>query len=131
MVFDFSNNSSNNLQDYLEYDSSHIPDSVNIPDLEPINLEQVNLNILNEMNDGIFQDGATEQDTNPFESPSFSSSENLTSTENNSNNNIIVLGSGVYRIGSSVEFDWCSVKAVQKLREMGKKVIFLKTIFNG
>jgi carbamoyl-phosphate synthase large subunit/carbamoyl-phosphate synthase small subunit len=41
------------------------------------------------------------------------------------NDMILVVGSGVYRIGSSVEFDWCSVKAVQKLREMGKKVIFL------
>ena len=38
---------------------------------------------------------------------------------------ILVLGSGVYRIGSSVEFDWCSVKCVEKLREMGKKVMFL------
>ena len=38
---------------------------------------------------------------------------------------IVVLGSGVYRIGSSVEFDWCSVKCVEKLREMGKKVLFL------
>lgn len=40
-------------------------------------------------------------------------------------NTILVLGSGVYRIGSSVEFDWCSVKCVEKLREMGKKVMFL------
>ena len=38
---------------------------------------------------------------------------------------ILVLGSGVYRIGSSVEFDWCSVKCVEKLREMGRKVMFL------
>ena len=56
MVFDLSNNSSNTLQNYLEFDSSHIPDSVNIPDLEPINLEQINLNILNEMNEGMFND---------------------------------------------------------------------------
>jgi carbamoyl-phosphate synthase large subunit len=32
---------------------------------------------------------------------------------------IIVLGSGTYRIGSSVEFDYCSVKCVQALRNMG------------
>ncbi len=32
---------------------------------------------------------------------------------------IIVLGSGAYRIGSSVEFDWCSVNAVQTARELG------------
>ncbi|MCE5206504.1 MAG: carbamoyl-phosphate synthase (glutamine-hydrolyzing) large subunit [Porphyromonadaceae bacterium] len=32
---------------------------------------------------------------------------------------VIVLGSGAYRIGSSVEFDWCSVNAVQTARELG------------
>lgn len=31
----------------------------------------------------------------------------------------MVLGSGVYRIGSSVEFDWCAVTCARKLREMG------------
>lgn len=30
---------------------------------------------------------------------------------------VMVLGSGVYRIGSSVEFDWCSVRAVRTLRQ--------------
>jgi len=34
-------------------------------------------------------------------------------------NKVIVLGSGSYRIGSSVEFDWCCVNAVLSLREMG------------
>ena len=33
-------------------------------------------------------------------------------------NTVIVLGSGVYRIGSSVEFDWCCVNAVSTLRKM-------------
>ncbi|XP_063727618.1 multifunctional protein CAD-like isoform X2 [Symsagittifera roscoffensis] len=33
-------------------------------------------------------------------------------------NFVLVLGSGVYRIGSSVEFDWCAVKCIQELREM-------------
>lgn len=37
----------------------------------------------------------------------------------------IVLGSGVYRIGSSVEFDWCAVSATQALREMGSKTIMI------
>uniref|UniRef100_A0A8H7NCU6 Carbamoyl phosphate synthase arginine-specific large chain, mitochondrial n=1 Tax=Bionectria ochroleuca TaxID=29856 RepID=A0A8H7NCU6_BIOOC len=37
----------------------------------------------------------------------------------------IVLGSGVYRIGSSVEFDWCGVAATQALREMGEKTIVI------
>ena len=32
---------------------------------------------------------------------------------------IIVLGSGAYRIGSSVEFDWCSVNAIQTARKLG------------
>ncbi|KIK96688.1 hypothetical protein PAXRUDRAFT_825663 [Paxillus rubicundulus Ve08.2h10] len=32
----------------------------------------------------------------------------------------MVLGSGVYRIGSSVEFDWCAVTCARKLREIGK-----------
>ncbi|CRK15357.1 hypothetical protein BN1723_010649 [Verticillium longisporum] len=37
----------------------------------------------------------------------------------------IILGSGVYRIGSSVEFDWCAVSATQALREMGNKTIMI------
>ena len=32
---------------------------------------------------------------------------------------VVVLGSGAYRIGSSVEFDWCSVNAVQTARKLG------------
>ncbi|KHJ33602.1 putative bifunctional pyrimidine biosynthesis protein [Erysiphe necator] len=38
---------------------------------------------------------------------------------------IMVLGSGVYRIGSSVEFDWCSVRAVRTLRDCGYKTIMV------
>ncbi|XP_067125336.1 multifunctional protein CAD [Centruroides vittatus] len=38
---------------------------------------------------------------------------------------IMVLGSGVYRIGSSVEFDWCAVSCVTKLRKMGRKTIMI------
>ena len=38
---------------------------------------------------------------------------------------IIVLGSGVYRIGSSVEFDWCAVSATLALKEMGKKTVMI------
>jgi len=40
-------------------------------------------------------------------------------------NAVLVLGSGAYRIGSSVEFDWCAVNAVQALRRMGHKTIML------
>jgi carbamoyl-phosphate synthase/aspartate carbamoyltransferase len=38
---------------------------------------------------------------------------------------IMVLGSGVYRIGSSVEFDWCSVRAIRTLREHGFKTVMV------
>ncbi|KAK4617862.1 hypothetical protein CLAFUW4_12487 [Fulvia fulva] len=38
---------------------------------------------------------------------------------------VMVLGSGVYRIGSSVEFDWCSVRAVRTLRANGYKTVMV------
>lgn len=44
-------------------------------------------------------------------------------------NGIMVLGSGVYRIGSSVEFDWCSVRAIRTLRENGYVNFSIPTIF--
>ncbi|KAI6093773.1 putative carbamoyl-phosphate synthase arginine-specific large chain [Hypoxylon rubiginosum] len=37
----------------------------------------------------------------------------------------VILGSGVYRIGSSVEFDWCAVSATQALRSMGEKTVMI------
>lgn len=37
----------------------------------------------------------------------------------------MVLGSGVYRIGSSVEFDWCAVSTARALRKLGKKTIMV------
>ncbi|CAE6383684.1 unnamed protein product [Rhizoctonia solani] len=37
----------------------------------------------------------------------------------------IVLGSGVYRIGSSVEFDWCAVTCARSLREGGRRTIMI------
>jgi carbamoyl-phosphate synthase large subunit len=40
-------------------------------------------------------------------------------------NGVIVLGSGSYRIGSSVEFDWCCVNAVLTLRKLGYKTIMI------
>ncbi|TVY17950.1 Carbamoyl-phosphate synthase arginine-specific large chain [Lachnellula arida] len=39
----------------------------------------------------------------------------------------LILGSGVYRIGSSVEFDWCAVSATMALRQMGKKTVMINT----
>lgn len=38
---------------------------------------------------------------------------------------VMVLGSGVYRIGSSVEFDWCAVSTARALRNMGNKTIMV------
>ncbi|CAK5089124.1 unnamed protein product [Meloidogyne enterolobii] len=38
---------------------------------------------------------------------------------------VIVLGSGVYRIGSSVEFDACSVGCIEELKRMGRQTIMI------
>ena len=38
---------------------------------------------------------------------------------------VVVLGSGAYGIGSSVEFDWCSVNATQTARKLGYKSIMI------
>ncbi|MCL2759649.1 MAG: carbamoyl-phosphate synthase (glutamine-hydrolyzing) large subunit, partial [Treponema sp.] len=44
---------------------------------------------------------------------------------NSSGRGVMVLGSGVYRIGSSVEFDWCCVNAVQTARNLGRYSIMV------
>lgn len=38
---------------------------------------------------------------------------------------VVVLGSGAYRIGSSVEFDWCSVNSINTARKLGYKSIMI------
>ena len=38
---------------------------------------------------------------------------------------VVVLGSGAYRIGSSVEFDWCGVNALQTIRQQGFRSIMI------
>ena len=43
----------------------------------------------------------------------------------NDNKSVIVLGSGAYRIGSSVEFDWCSVNALQTIRNEGYRGVMI------
>ena len=43
----------------------------------------------------------------------------------NNEKSVIVLGSGAYRIGSSVEFDWCSVNAITTARKLGYKSIMI------
>lgn len=40
-------------------------------------------------------------------------------------NGTMVLGSGVYRIGSSVEFDWCAVTCVRRINAMGRKTVLI------
>ncbi len=42
-----------------------------------------------------------------------------------SGESVVVLGSGAYRIGSSVEFDWCSVNAVRTLRDLGHRSVMV------
>ncbi|MDR1523932.1 MAG: carbamoyl-phosphate synthase (glutamine-hydrolyzing) large subunit [Tannerella sp.] len=46
-------------------------------------------------------------------------------TLNRNEKSVIILGSGAYRIGSSVEFDWCSVNATQVARNLGYKSIMI------
>jgi len=47
----------------------------------------------------------------------------ITATEDS----ILVLGSGPYAIGSSVEFDWCAVNTLRTLRTLGKKAILINS----
>lgn len=46
-------------------------------------------------------------------------------TFENSQKSILVLGSGAYRIGSSVEFDWCGVSALNTIRQEGLQSIMI------
>jgi carbamoyl-phosphate synthase large subunit len=43
----------------------------------------------------------------------------------NDKQSVIVLGSGAYRIGSSVEFDWCSVNAINTIRKEGRRAVMI------
>lgn len=43
----------------------------------------------------------------------------------NPNDGVMVLGSGAYRIGSSVEFDWCAVSCIRTLRKLGHRAVML------
>ena len=43
----------------------------------------------------------------------------------NDKKSIIVLGSGAYRIGSSVEFDWCGVQALNTIRKNGYRSVMI------
>ena len=46
-------------------------------------------------------------------------------TSENDHRSIIVLGSGAYRIGSSVEFDWCGVQALNTIRKEGWRSVMI------
>ena len=46
-------------------------------------------------------------------------------TFSNDKRSVIVLGSGAYRIGSSVEFDWCGVQALNTIRKQGYRSIMI------
>ena len=46
-------------------------------------------------------------------------------TFENDKRSIIVLGSGAYRIGSSVEFDWCGVQALNTIRKEGYRSVMI------
>nr|P46056.1 RecName: Full=Carbamoyl phosphate synthase arginine-specific large chain; Short=CPS; Short=CPSase; AltName: Full=Ammonium-dependent carbamoyl phosphate synthetase; AltName: Full=Arginine-specific carbamoyl phosphate synthetase, ammonia chain; AltName: Full=Glutamine-dependent carbamoyl phosphate synthetase; Flags: Precursor [Cutaneotrichosporon cutaneum]AAA21443.1 carbamoyl phosphate synthetase large subunit [Cutaneotrichosporon cutaneum] len=50
---------------------------------------------------------------------------NATTHDVKFDNGTMVLGSGVYRIGSSVEFDWCAVTCSRAIRDLGKKTIMI------
>jgi carbamoyl-phosphate synthase large subunit len=54
----------------------------------------------------------------------YSGSENDIVCENDKKS-VIVLGSGAYRIGSSVEFDWCSVNAIETIKKQGFRSIMI------
>ena len=43
----------------------------------------------------------------------------------NDHKSVVVLGSGAYRIGSSVEFDWCSVNCIETIRKEGYRGVLL------
>lgn len=43
----------------------------------------------------------------------------------NDGKSVIVLGSGAYRIGSSVEFDWCGVSAIKRIKKQGLRSIMI------
>lgn len=51
----------------------------------------------------------------------------LAVTVENDGGGVCVLGSGTYRIGSSVEFDWCGVSAIRTLRNMGFRSTMVRT----
>lgn len=61
-----------------------------------------------------------------FTNPSLQTTYNASSHDVSfDDHGVLVLGSGVYRIGSSVEFDWCAVNATMSLNKLGKKTVMI------
>jgi len=54
----------------------------------------------------------------------YSGTENDIEYEND-HRSVVVLGSGAYRIGSSVEFDWCGVQALETIRKEGWRSVMI------
>ena len=49
----------------------------------------------------------------------------MTSIISGDHRSVVVLGSGAYRIGSSVEFDWCGVNALNTIRKEGWRSVMI------
>ncbi|RPI16327.1 MAG: carbamoyl-phosphate synthase (glutamine-hydrolyzing) large subunit [Ignavibacteriae bacterium] len=64
-------------------------------------------------------------ETNYLYSTYHGSASDVKRTEKIDKKKVMILGSGAYKIGSSVEFDWCCVTTAKKLRELGYKVIMV------
>ncbi len=65
------------------------------------------------------------KDLSRMRAPNKSGDSSLAAQNDRSGEKAIVLGSGPYRIGSSVEFDWCCVTAAKTLREKGLETIII------
>jgi carbamoylphosphate synthase large subunit len=55
----------------------------------------------------------------------YSATEDDLDFSKNKKKKVLVIGSGAYRIGSSVEFDWCCVNTLKTLRKNGYETLFL------
>ena len=65
-------------------------------------------------------------DVNIYNNSSNKDDDNLNNYDANVNKkSVMVLGSGVYRIGSSVEFDWCCVSCIRELRKLNISTIMI------
>ncbi len=64
-------------------------------------------------------------ETNYLYSTYHGETQDIAETKNVDRKKIMILGSGPYKIGSSVEFDWCCVTTAKYLRKMGYKVVMV------